>query len=196
MYIARRRREDPPPVDAFLFNQLARLRTILQSLECAARSRNVRAEIQSRMSRSGAHIRSLESARKAAGEAWTLYDELRRGRVRGEGRAADALRDTDMALAHALYLESIAEYITCGGRSRGSYLVVDSAVDPGQSGLGSRWQFALDEPGSMVSSHVLEISLGADGGVKKAWTPVRPIPEPDTWFESVWRAYRDDEVIR
>jgi len=196
MYIARRRREDPPPVDAFLLEQLSRLRPILQSVESRAPSRNVRAEIQSRMSRAGAHIRSLESTRAAAGEAWTLYHELRTGRVRGEGSAADALRDTDMALAHALYLESIVEYIACGGRSRGSYVVLDSAVDPGGSGLGSSWQFALDEPGSMVSSHVLEVSLGADGAVEKTWTPVRPIPEPDTWFESVWRAYRDDEVIR
>lgn len=28
------------------------------------------------------------------------------------------------------------------------------------------------------------------GNVSVTWEPCRPVPEPDGWFESVWREYR------
>jgi hypothetical protein len=33
------------------------------------------------------------------------------------------------------------------------------------------------------------------GRLAKSWVPVRPVPRPDVWFESVWADFRDDRVV-
>ncbi|MCK7482725.1 MAG: hypothetical protein M0C28_40595 [Candidatus Moduliflexus flocculans] len=34
----------------------------------------------------------------------------------------------------------------------------------------------------------------ADGSASD-WVPVRPVPRPDGWFETVWAAYREDRIV-
>jgi hypothetical protein len=149
------------------------------------------------MTRAGAHVRSAERVREALTDAWALYHELRDCSVAQDlQELRDAFRNLDMSLAHALYLDSIAEYLARGGRSRGSCLVLDPSGELACEGLGDRWRYSLNLAGAFVDRHVLEISFTPDRDVVKEWAAVRPIPRTDTWFESVWKAYRDDEVIR
>jgi succinate dehydrogenase/fumarate reductase flavoprotein subunit len=204
MYIARRRSHEPLRRDAWLdacagqvADTLAFARSALSERAGGApRSPNeVRSAIQARMSASAAHVREPAGVAAALDEAWALYREItRQPSATSRAELREAFRNRDLCLAHALYLEAIAEYIGRGGRSRGSYLVTDPAGEAPCTDLDS-YRFVLNEPGTFVDRHVLEVSVDEALCVRKTWTSVRPIPETDPWFETVWKAYREDKVI-
>ena len=209
MYIARRRRDAPPDEDWFLDACGAQIRRTVaiakRAMDTPVEERqsveNVRRAIQERMSRHGAHIRAQAAVQQAAREAWALYEQVsNRPWARDVSELPGVFRNLDLALAHAVYLEAISEYLARGGQSRGSFLVVNRAGDISCQALGEEFRFSLNAPGAFVDQHILEVSVDAQVGpemnVRREWVAVRPIPSPDTWFESVWKAYREDEVIR
>lgn len=57
----------------------------------------------------------------------------------------------------------------------------------------------LDKEGKLIPEnpayrkHVLETEYSASG-LRLRWTPCRPVPNPDGWFETVWKEYRTGEV--
>jgi aspartate oxidase len=154
------------------------------------------AELRRRMSASAAVVRSPDVVRVATERAW----ELRR-RARLEMRVASArdlgrgFRALDLALTHAVYLEAIGEYLRSGGKSRGSFLVPDAAGGPPHPLLGARWAFSLAGAGDFTAARILEVRLDGRGRVRKTWVPVRPVPRPEGWFESVWADYRNDRIV-
>jgi succinate dehydrogenase/fumarate reductase flavoprotein subunit len=154
------------------------------------------AEIQRRMSACGAAVRraaEVAEERARARELWLrARRELRAASPRDLPRAFKAL---DMALTHAIFLEAIAEYLERDGRSRGSFLVPDPSGRPPHPKLGRRWAFSLAERGDFVAENVLEVGLDGAGRIRKRWVPVRPVPEPDGWFETVWDDYRNDRIV-
>ena len=204
MFIARRCRGIPPKAGPFLAKAEPK---IMEFWESAGRmtsrkkgpaitpERAVR-EVRERMSGQGAHIRD---PRRAAGEtlkAWRLYDRVRRHvGVSGPASLPAAFRAIDLTLTHALYLEAIREYLAKGGRSRGSYLVLDPAGLPPCPEFGEDWKFTLAGPEDFTSRHILEIGLDDAGRPVWEWVDVRPIPPADRWFENVWADFRNDRVI-
>ncbi len=82
-----------------------------------------------------------------------------------------------------------------GGKSRGSSLVPDAAGEPPHPLLGGRWAFSLAGAGDFTAVHILEVRLDGRGRIRKTWVPVRPVPRPEGWFESVWADYRNDRVV-
>jgi hypothetical protein len=158
---------------------------------------DVRRDIQARMSRHGAHVRVPASVEQAAAEARSLCGVLgERPWVRDASEIPALFRNVDLAIAHAVYLEAVAEYIRRGGESRGSYVVLTPAGAVACPPLGMTWRFNLNPAEAFVDHHVLEVSIDGSFEVRKSWVPVRPIPKPESWFETVWQRYRDDEVIR
>jgi hypothetical protein len=149
------------------------------------------------MSACGAAVRSPWETETAAAEAWELYRKLKSEmRVRSAGRLPEAFKNLDLCLTHALYLEAIVEYLKKGGKSRGSYLVLDPAgVEPCPA-LGPEWRFSLNREGAFVDQKILEISLDDKGKVNKKWVDIRPIPRAEGWFENVWKDYREDRIVR
>jgi len=267
MYIARRRAGAPPGENLLLEACREQIREVVAITQralsgsgsesandedrrggaCSARRRqsveDVRREIQHRMTRHGAHIRTSDGVRQATGEAWALYEQLwTEPRAMCAAELPDVFRTLDLALAHAVYLEAIGDYLAHGGHSRGSYLVVDPGGDLACPALGDPpaladvscelrrglavapgirpgakagdWRFSLNAASAFVDQHILEVSvdpLASPGdtrgdtasrapagshNVRKRWVKVRPIPEAAAWFEAVWKAYREDEVIR
>ncbi|OGD22834.1 MAG: oxidoreductase [Candidatus Aminicenantes bacterium RBG_16_63_16] len=205
LYIARRYGGRPPSPSAFLARargQAGRKIDLARRL-ADPKSKDktqvfkLRTEIQDRMSACGAAVRSEASARKAVKEAWDLC-----GRLESEMRVPtakllpEAFRNLDLGLTHALYLEAIREYLEQGGKSRGSYLVLDPEGAEPCPGLGESWRFSLNPRGAFVDQKILEISLDENGRVIKQWVEVRPMPGVDAWFEDVWRDYREDRVVR
>jgi succinate dehydrogenase/fumarate reductase flavoprotein subunit len=204
-YIAHRNRDEAAPSDRLLAACEIQIRAALDIAtralaqpQAGRRSTGaVRTEIQARMSRSAAHIRVPSAVHQATREAWALCDELRDGSwARDAADVGRVYQNLELALAHAVYLEAIAEYIDRGGESRGSYLVVRDDGEAACLGLDSDWRFRLNAPGSFVDTHVLEIALDGGSTIRKAWVAVRPIPTPESWFEAVWKAYREDQVVR
>ncbi len=154
------------------------------------------AEIKRRMSACGAVVRDGKVVRVEKIRARELWKRARRELGAASTRDLPrAFTDLDLALTHAVYLEAIAEYLERGGKSRGSCLVPDAAGQPPHPLLGGRWAFSLAAPGDFVSLNVLEVRLDGRGRVQKSWVPVRPVPRPEGWFESVWADHRQDRIV-
>ncbi|MDI9470180.1 MAG: FAD-binding protein [Bacillota bacterium] len=101
-------------------------------------------------------------------------------------KLADSLR-TMRALLSAM----LASARRCG--SRGAALVLCPPGTPGAlpvPGLPGRWHRGTVEE---CAELCLETSAASGTAPVSHWRPLRPCPEPDTWFESVWR---DDRARR
>lgn len=156
-----------------------------------------RKEIQERMSAHGAHIRNRDSVKKSKSEAWKLYARLQEAsKISSPDDLPYVFKNLDLCLTHALYLEAIDEYLEEGGKSRGSYLVMDADGEKPCPEMTDDWKFSLTAAESFVQQKILEISMGKDNTVIKNWVDIRPIPEEDTWFENIWNRYMKDEIIQ
>jgi succinate dehydrogenase/fumarate reductase flavoprotein subunit len=150
-----------------------------------------------RMTAAAGPIRDPRAVAREAETAWRQWDHLRRGlRVGSAADWPDAFRMLDSCLTHAVYLDALREYLESGGRSRGSYLVLDPAGEKPAPTLGDEWRYALPSADGIAGTKILEIRLGPDGNTKKDWIDVRPLPPDDGWFENVWADYRADRVVR
>lgn len=99
-------------------------------------------------------------------------------------------------MTHTLYLEVIGEYLEKGGKSRGSYLVMDPEGEKPCKEMGDEWKFSLNKDDTFVNKKILEIDLDESSNVKKQWVKIRPIPQEESWFENVWNKYIKDNIIR
>ena len=157
---------------------------------------SARKEIQNRMSAVGAHIRQPEKISEARKKAWDLLDRIRKKLIIPSAMALpEAFKIFDLCLTQAVYLEAISEYLDQGGKSRGSYLVLDkNGVEPCKE-LGDEWKFSSNEEAAFVERKILEIRLADGADVVKEWVDIRPIPKEDVWFENVWNAFLNDEIV-
>ena len=147
-------------------------------------------EIRRRMSRCGAHIRNPEEIPGAVDAAWRTFREIDSlGSVGRRNELPAAFKTRELALAHAVYLEAVGEYIGQGGKSRGSYLVPSADGELTSGGTENNLRYSLTEEDAFVNGHILELALDSEARIHKEWVPVRPIPAVDHWFENVWRDY-------
>jgi succinate dehydrogenase/fumarate reductase flavoprotein subunit len=154
-----------------------------------------RDEFQSRMTRAGAHIRSLEELPQAVEGAWVQFERLEAAGCSYETPAelAEALRNRQLCFAHAIYLEAILFTLRSGVGSRGSCIVLDPDGERVHDKLGEEWRIAPEEEG--FRERVLETVATPDGKVQSAWVDRRPIPEADAWFETAWASFRSGEIF-
>jgi hypothetical protein len=149
------------------------------------------------MSAHAAHVRSSAGITTAVEDAWKLVRRMPSDlTISAAGDLLTAFRAADLALTHAVYLEAIREYIARGGQSRGSALVLNASGRLPCEALGDDWRFLGNEPGAPVDQRILEIAVGDDGGLRKEWVDIRPIPEENEWFETVWNDHLSDRIIR
>ena len=168
--------------------------------------RRERREFQRRMSESGALFRSASALRDAINEAdrqlkRLLPDNYRR--VDDNERTItedeiETLRNVQLCLAHRVYLQSILSEVEAGVGSRGSQITLDpngAAVSPL---LPEDWRVAPEnEEFRKVAfcAYVQTTDVTNEFGVSTFIVPTRPIPEPDEWFENVWRDYREGKAF-
>jgi hypothetical protein len=142
------------------------------------------------MSRAGAHIRSLEGLLDAVDEAWIQWQ-----RVRIAGDPADlgeSLRNRQLCFAHAVYLEAVAFALESGTGSRGSSITLDPHGAQVHDRLDDSWRIVPEN--ETFRDLVLETVASLGGVVTSAWVPRRPLPHPDSWFETAWAAFRAGEI--
>ena len=109
------------------------------------------------------------------------------GAVRSSS-AIDAFRLRDMLLCQIAWLSATKEYIERGGVSRGSCLILDKE---GMKTQGFTYRGGAD----ILSSEVCETAVDAVSlECLHRWRPVRPIPDPDLWFESVWARFNTGKI--
>jgi succinate dehydrogenase/fumarate reductase flavoprotein subunit len=205
LFISKRYNENPPDEKYFMDSAEAQLKGKFEFARQIIDSRvaddsfihSARSEIQERMSACGAHIRESARIRKAIREAWALYSRMEKEtKIPSAAELPAAFKILDLCLTHAVYLEAIGEYLKKGGRSRGSYLVLDPDGEKPCQGLKEGWRFRLNEEDSFVNKKILEIHLGEGLNVKKQWVDIRPIPREETWFENVWEEFRKDNIVK
>ena len=205
LFIAKRFGEKPPSTKDFLDAAESQVREkfafaknmISEKATKSSGQGKARREFQRRMSAFGAHVRDPKQIGLEASKAWRLYGRLKKGiRLVSVRELPDAFKDLDLCLTHAVYLEAIKEYIEKGGRSRGSYLVLDPGGEMPCPQLDEGWRFSLEKPDSFVSRKMLEIRLDEERRPIKQWVGIRPVPAGEGWFENVWDDFRKDEIVR
>ncbi|MBN2023423.1 MAG: FAD-binding protein [Pirellulales bacterium] len=153
-----------------------------------------RDELQARMSRAAAAIRSPDALADAVEEAWRQCDQIERTgcRFQTPDEAAEALRNRDLALAHAMYLDAVRFAVASGVGSRGSAIVLDRAGQPIHPALDDSWRIAPEDPS--FRQCVQQTRLHGPRDVRHDWIPRRPIPQSNLWFETAWAAFRRGEI--
>jgi succinate dehydrogenase/fumarate reductase flavoprotein subunit len=153
-----------------------------------------RAILQARMTRYGAHVRTLKETQSAARQAWMQWREISASGLAFEGadELEKALCTRQLCLAHAVYLASIAFALQSGVGSRGSSIILDPTGSQVHSALGEAWRIAPED--MTYRNQVLETALSADDQVRSQWVDKRPIPSSDTWFETAWERYRKGDI--
>jgi len=199
-FIASRYRESPRTIDAFL----SECETAIEEAARAARlgeavltPAQVMSEVRERMSRVAGPLRRPAEVARATEEAWRCSERTRRDlRAATPRDRADVFRARDLALSHAVVLETLHHYLESGGRSRGSALVLDEdGVLPCEA-LSDRWRFAIHPEGAMVNRKIQEIRLDRELRPQACWIDVRPLPRSDHWFETTWEKFRQDRIVR
>jgi len=151
--------------------------------------------MQKRMTACGAHIRSLEKIEQGIRECLSEIESFAsETRIAANREIPYALMNRDILITQYVYLCAIREYICAGGGSRGSYLIQDQSGKLPIESLPEDFRFSLDS--GELSQSVCEIALDTTTmECQCRWTPVRPIPSDDNWFENIWAEYRAGKII-
>lgn len=152
-----------------------------------------RDEFQERMTRSGAHIRSLESVKEAIAQAYAQIARRDELKLSSAKELPMAFQNRQLVLAHVAYLEAVRDYLEKGGGSRGSYMVMDANGAPVLDTLGNEWRYKLEKPD--LREEVQETVINSEGKFESRWVPRRPVPQEDYWFETVWAEFREKKVF-
>ena len=133
----------------------------------------LRDEMAALMSETCAHIRSAEKAQTALDRLAALQQTFdAQAGAATPAQLAAAYRTRDLLLSARAVAESIAAYIAAGGGSRGSYLIEGAQPDNGKT-----------------AARVLETRY-QNGAFTCSWRAVRPIPQREQWFDTMWRDFR------
>jgi succinate dehydrogenase/fumarate reductase flavoprotein subunit len=151
---------------------------------------------QSRMTDSGAHIRSLDRLDKAVRDARAQWHRLEtRGcAFNGLDGLKKAFTIRQLCYAHVVYLDAMRFAVESGTGSRGSAMVLDPEGTPAHPSLGLEWNFVPEN--SDFRTKVLETHIAKGGEIRHTWVPCRPLPKTDSWFETAWAAFKKGEIYR
>jgi succinate dehydrogenase/fumarate reductase flavoprotein subunit len=149
-------------------------------------------EIRKRMTDAGGIIRNIKKVEKASSEAEELLEKLPKLIGAGSVRELyDSFMLMDQCFTHLLYLGAINFYIAMGGRSRGSYIVVNPDKFVEENKLTNLQNPELCRYDSEVENKIL-VTCYKDGAIHANLEEVREIPEQNLWFEKVWKDYLED----
>jgi succinate dehydrogenase/fumarate reductase flavoprotein subunit len=151
-----------------------------------------RKELQVRMTKYGAHIRSKEGVKNALAEVKEQMERIENGAVNSSQQVRNLYRVKDLLVSQKMYLTAILDYIEQGGKSRGSYLIFNEQGQKPSEKLPDDFRFEIEK--GDFGNKIQEITYN-NGKCQVEWRFVRPIPEDDSWFENVWRDYLNDKIF-
>ena len=190
--------------------EVARLRQIVaRALDQKCDWRTERDAFQERMSVSCGILRDLATLERAKDDA-----SAQLARLFGDGRttvpssstvetpvsddAIETLRNLQLCIAHKVYIDAIYESVAAGVGSRGSQITLDPTGTPISSVFPSNWRPQSEDQTFRKRVFYTFLSSSSNGNNSFAtrcfWRDAKPIPEPDEWFENVWRDYREGKI--
>ncbi len=158
-------------------------------------------KIQSRMMKSGAYIRNLneinhilEISRKELNNFFSKIHANTGRELLGAWKTLDAL------ICQLTYLTSIQIYITHGGGSRGSFLIINEVDEQNNSIYNLKLEKYQIKPRNFdLDEKILEIYNNSyaheEIQLDSHWVTCRPIPKVNPWFEKTWAQYQDREIF-
>lgn len=146
-----------------------------------------------RMSECGAVIRDREKIEKAIEETLKQQSELSGKMVVSGYHIGLYYKIRDLLISQYMYLGAILDYIKKGGNSRGSYLVHDDLGVKPLECMPEVFRFKVED--GDFCKKIQEIRLENEKAVI-SWRNVRPIPQEDTWFERVWKDYKQNLIYK
>lgn len=146
-----------------------------------------------RMTRYGAHVRDCNGIRTALKENRIQRQRIETSGIDSPNELKHYYRLRDLLSSQKAYLEAMEDFITHGGKSRGSYLVYDKHGDKPSEKLPECFRSLLEQQG--LRDVIQELEYYEDTS-RINWRNVRPIPDDDCWFEVVWKRYREDEYYK
>lgn len=143
------------------------------------------------MSKTGGHIRNAGEIEE--GLRW-LKDRILRfaeiTRIKDSTELGAALRNKDIMVTAYVYLSAILNYIRSGGGSRGSYLVLNEFSDDVNAVIEN-----MKPDHGLFKDQVQCVSYDVTkSDCDVSYEKVRPVPDRDTWFESVWNKYMNKQI--
>ena len=200
-FIATRYRDEPLSVDSFVSQAQTQIQEktdlgqqFIANITGKANVDEIRQNLGRRMTTAGAHIRSLTAVKAAATAAWRELESLPQTTRLGTVRDLPiAFANRDLLICQYMYLSAMADYIKRGGGSRGSYVIHDPEGLLPHPDLPDIFRFRPDH--AHLSQCIQEVSF-AQGRCHFHWRKTRPLPDEEQWFETVWKAYRDSEMIQ
>lgn len=150
-----------------------------------------------RMSRAAGMIRNREMLEQALKETTEELAHFERDiRISDYGQAGMLYHLLDMLISQKVYLSAMLDYIRRGGGSRGSALYTNPEGEKPGEKMPELYRCRMDE--GRLGGMIQEIRLQSQKTVKGigeecriTWRPVRPMPEPDYFFETQWKAFRE-----
>ncbi len=155
----------------------------------------LRKDIQARMSRQAAFVRSVSGIAQALDEARRQWAEVRsKGvRVSGPDGLVQGIQNEHLCLTQLCFLETIQALIQRGGGSRGAYVILDDEGDRWvETKRGRELQHRSEN--EALRGEILETQVSADGTIAVEPVPVRPLPEDDSWYETTWREWQEKRI--
>ena len=135
--------------------------------------------------KAAAFIRCGKELEKAAAELSLLTGEKDNTTESSKDDLSGFFRFKETLLLSRLLYDAMLSYISGGGKSRGSYVIVDSMEDIEKCLKGVEIDVQYRD------KVLTTVYKNGEDKVVSCLRPVRPIPVSDTWFEKVWREYRD-----
>jgi succinate dehydrogenase/fumarate reductase flavoprotein subunit len=163
----------------------------------AARSWNdTLKEVRERMSLAGAHIRSESILEVEISKAKELARVVLDGgcSYASQRDLKHAFRTRQLCYAHAVYLQTIGFALQSKVGSRGSSIVLDPNGEKIHDLLDEGWKILLENP--VFRTKVLETETKPNGVVLNEWVDCNPVPEIDSWFETIWADFRKGEIYK
>lgn len=190
-----------PPMEAEAFGRAAdrAVRRCEELIRSVAKNQNgaypqaLRKQYQRRMDLCGAFLRDLPQVEAAIEECVRDIRELSaKTLAETPVQLRDAFINQDVLYTQLVYLSAIGEYIRQGGGSRGSYLIGERDLSRcAAQGVKTR----LDN--GAFSDRACEVAFDWENlSCRFQWEKVRPIPQGESWFETVYNQYLRHEVIR
>jgi len=152
--------------------------------------RSERQTFQHRMSKAGAFVREKSQVETALGEAKEQYAKLKADGLGGlaPDALAESLRNEQLCLAHIFYLENIRMQILETG-SRGGSIVLSENGQEIHPKLSEKWRTMPEK--TEKRQQIMTCGAGPDGMPVTGREECRSVPEPDGWFETVWKEFRE-----
>lgn len=146
---------------------------------------SVRRELQERMTQAGGFLRRIEAVEDALEET-----RARLAEINADGMQSH--RNAYLLRTEEIYLDAIRFQIQSGVGSRGSAIVLTNDMENGRETILLNGQKNAVVPENVDFRNFVHETWFEpfNGEIHHRWVPRRKIPEPDSWFENVWRRKR------